>query len=189
GKIAIASSPIVLTMRPPCSSQICRITSSARPIVASASASPSVSYNLVLPAMSANRIAACRCAWAWVIRGVGVAAAEYRGSGRTRGSPGAARAGRGQCELSPSAPRTPGFAARARRSILAGARACARPARTETAMERLGRYQIREIIGEGAMARVYKGYDPEIDREIAIKLLKSQLADDDQYRMRFLREA
>ena len=56
-------------------------------------------------------------------------------------------------------------------------------------MERLGRYQIREIIGEGAMARVYKGYDPEIDREIAIKLLKSQLADDDQYRMRFLREA
>ena len=56
-------------------------------------------------------------------------------------------------------------------------------------MERLGRYQIREIIGEGAMARVYKGYDPEIDREIAIKLLKSQLADDDQYRLRFLREA
>ena len=56
-------------------------------------------------------------------------------------------------------------------------------------MERLGRYQIREIIGEGAMARVYKGYDPEIDREIAIKLLKSQLADDDQYRARFLREA
>ena len=31
----------------------------------------------------------------------------------------------------------------------------------ETArMERLGRYQIREIIGEGAMARVYKAYDP-----------------------------
>ena len=56
-------------------------------------------------------------------------------------------------------------------------------------MEKLGRYQIREIIGEGAMARVYKGYDPEIDREIAIKLLKSQLAEDDQYRMRFLREA
>jgi tRNA A-37 threonylcarbamoyl transferase component Bud32/HAMP domain-containing protein len=56
-------------------------------------------------------------------------------------------------------------------------------------MEKLGRYQIREIIGEGAMARVFKGYDPEIDREIAIKLLKSQLADDDQYRLRFLREA
>ena len=56
-------------------------------------------------------------------------------------------------------------------------------------MEKLGRYEIREIVGEGAMARVYKAYDPEIDRTLAIKLLKSQLADDDQYRLRFLREA
>jgi len=56
-------------------------------------------------------------------------------------------------------------------------------------MEKLGRYEIREIVGEGAMARVYKAYDPEIDRTLAVKLLKSQLADDDQYRLRFLREA
>jgi len=56
-------------------------------------------------------------------------------------------------------------------------------------MQKLGRYLIREIIGEGAMARVFKAYDPEIDREIAVKLLKSQLAEDDQYRARFLREA
>jgi len=56
-------------------------------------------------------------------------------------------------------------------------------------MEKLGRYEIREIVGEGAMARVYKAYDPEIDRTIAVKLLKAQLADDDQYRLRFLREA
>ena len=56
-------------------------------------------------------------------------------------------------------------------------------------MERLGRYQIREIIGEGAMARVYKAYDPEIDRTLAIKLLKPQLGENDQYRGRFLREA
>jgi serine/threonine-protein kinase len=56
-------------------------------------------------------------------------------------------------------------------------------------MEKLGRYELREIVGEGAMARVYKAYDPEIDRTLAVKLLKSQLADDDQYRLRFLREA
>jgi eukaryotic-like serine/threonine-protein kinase len=56
-------------------------------------------------------------------------------------------------------------------------------------MERLGRYQVREIIGEGAMARVYKAYDPEIDRTIAIKLLKPQFGENDQYRARFLREA
>jgi serine/threonine protein kinase/HAMP domain-containing protein len=64
-----------------------------------------------------------------------------------------------------------------------------RESREQDAMEKLGRYEIREIVGEGAMARVYKAYDPEIDRTLAVKLLKSQLADDDQYRLRFLREA
>jgi serine/threonine-protein kinase len=56
-------------------------------------------------------------------------------------------------------------------------------------MERLGRYEIRELIGEGAMARVYKAHDPEIDRTLAVKRLKSQLREDDEYRKRFLREA
>ncbi len=60
----------------------------------------------------------------------------------------------------------------------------------ETApMDRLGRYQIREIIGEGAMACVYKAFDPEINRALAIKLLKAQLRLDGEYRGRFLREA
>ena len=56
-------------------------------------------------------------------------------------------------------------------------------------MEKLGRYQLIEIIGEGAMARVYKAYDPEINRGIAVKLLKEQFAADTNYRARFLREA
>ncbi|MFO1310809.1 MAG: protein kinase [Burkholderiales bacterium] len=59
----------------------------------------------------------------------------------------------------------------------------------DTAMQRLGRYQIREIIGEGAMACVYKAFDPEINRQLAIKLLKAQLRLDGEYRTRFLREA
>ncbi|MCC6870462.1 MAG: protein kinase [Burkholderiales bacterium] len=58
-----------------------------------------------------------------------------------------------------------------------------------SAMERLGRYQIREIIGEGAMACVYRAFDPEINRPLAIKLLKAQLRLDGEYRNRFLREA
>ncbi|MEO8506662.1 MAG: protein kinase [Betaproteobacteria bacterium] len=58
-----------------------------------------------------------------------------------------------------------------------------------TPMDRLGRYQIREIIGEGAMACVYKAFDPEINRALAIKLLKAQLRLDGEYRGRFLREA
>jgi len=56
-------------------------------------------------------------------------------------------------------------------------------------MEHVGRYEIVDVIGEGAMARVYKAHDPEIGRTVAIKLLKSQLRDDWEYRTRFLREA
>ncbi len=56
-------------------------------------------------------------------------------------------------------------------------------------MERVGRYEIQESIGEGAMARVYRAHDPDIDRTVAIKLLKTQLREDREYRVRFLREA
>jgi tRNA A-37 threonylcarbamoyl transferase component Bud32/HAMP domain-containing protein len=56
-------------------------------------------------------------------------------------------------------------------------------------MEHVGRYEIVDVIGEGAMARVYRAHDPEIGRTVAIKLLKSQLRDDWEYRTRFLREA
>ncbi len=56
-------------------------------------------------------------------------------------------------------------------------------------MEKVGRYQVRELLGEGAMAKVFKAYDPDIDRELAIKFLKSQLRGDSEYHIRFLREA
>ena len=39
------------------------------------------------------------------------------------------------------------------------------------------------------MACVYKAFDPEINRPLAIKLLKAQLRLDGEYRNRFLREA
>ena len=56
-------------------------------------------------------------------------------------------------------------------------------------MEEVGRYQVDQMVGEGAMARVYRAYDPKIDRTLAIKLLKSHLLTDDEYRVRFFREA
>ena len=56
-------------------------------------------------------------------------------------------------------------------------------------MEEVGRYQVDLMVGEGAMARVYKAYDPKIDRTLAIKLLKSHLLTDEEYRVRFFREA
>ncbi len=57
------------------------------------------------------------------------------------------------------------------------------------AMDKVGRYEVRELIGAGAMAKVYKAYDPEIDRTLAIKLLLPELSRSEDYRVRFLREA
>ncbi len=53
----------------------------------------------------------------------------------------------------------------------------------------IGRYQVIETIGEGAMSIVYKAYDPEINRTLAIKVLRGECAADPEYRYRFLQEA
>jgi serine phosphatase RsbU (regulator of sigma subunit)/serine/threonine protein kinase len=53
----------------------------------------------------------------------------------------------------------------------------------------LGRYQINGILGEGGMGVVLKGYDPVIDRDVAIKILADELAAVPEARVRFLAEA
>ncbi|MBL4783277.1 MAG: protein kinase [Porticoccaceae bacterium] len=53
----------------------------------------------------------------------------------------------------------------------------------------MGRYEIRELLGTGAMAEVYKAYDPQIGRIGAIKILKDSLIDETEYLNRFLKEA
>jgi serine/threonine-protein kinase len=52
----------------------------------------------------------------------------------------------------------------------------------------VGRYQILETLGTGAYSRVVRGFDPLIDRPVAIKLLSPQLARGEA-RSLFLREA
>lgn len=52
----------------------------------------------------------------------------------------------------------------------------------------VGRYQILETLGAGAQGRVVKGYDPLIDRQVAIKLLSPELARGEA-RADFYREA
>jgi serine/threonine-protein kinase len=51
------------------------------------------------------------------------------------------------------------------------------------------RYEIRKLIGQGAMADVYEAYDPRIDRLLAIKVLREDRSVDNEYIMRFMREA
>jgi eukaryotic-like serine/threonine-protein kinase len=58
-----------------------------------------------------------------------------------------------------------------------------------TVLETVGRYKVQEKIGEGAMADVYRAYDPSINRTLAIKVLKNEFLQDEEYAGRFLREA
>jgi eukaryotic-like serine/threonine-protein kinase len=59
----------------------------------------------------------------------------------------------------------------------------------ETGPRQVGRYQIRSRLGRGGMATVYRAHDPSIGRDVAIKFLHASLAEDDECRVRFLREA
>lgn len=51
------------------------------------------------------------------------------------------------------------------------------------------RYEIIEEIGKGGMATVFRGWDKELEREVAIKLLHPYLSDQKESRARFNREA
>ncbi len=55
--------------------------------------------------------------------------------------------------------------------------------------ERIGRYEIRKLLGRGGQASVYLGYDTVMQREVAVKVLPAALAEDAQARERFEREA
>src|SRR5690242_6725532 len=53
----------------------------------------------------------------------------------------------------------------------------------------LDRYELRERLGSGGMARVYKAWDTNLERLVAIKILHEHLADDPTFKERFEREA
>lgn len=51
------------------------------------------------------------------------------------------------------------------------------------------RYQIIRTIGEGGMANVYLAHDIILDRDVAVKVLRGDLAHDEKFVRRFQREA
>ncbi len=54
---------------------------------------------------------------------------------------------------------------------------------------KIGSYQITEAIGEGGMARIYKGLHSELNRYVAIKVVQWGLQEDPEFTDRFRREA
>lgn len=53
----------------------------------------------------------------------------------------------------------------------------------------LGKYRLIEKIGQGGMAQVYKAFQPDLDRYVAIKVLHPHLTGDEDFAARFRREA
>ena len=56
----------------------------------------------------------------------------------------------------------------------------------------IGRYRVEGLLGTGAMGEVYRAYDPIIDRPVAIKVVRTELAagsGSEQWLQRFRREA
>ena len=56
-------------------------------------------------------------------------------------------------------------------------------------LQRIGRYDIKSLIGQGGMSTVYLGYDPRSQREVAIKILPPYYLHAPKFRERFEREA
>ena len=52
-----------------------------------------------------------------------------------------------------------------------------------------GRYRLGQLVGRGGMAEVYEGYDLRLGRTVAVKLLKSDLANDATFEAKFRQEA
>lgn len=55
--------------------------------------------------------------------------------------------------------------------------------------QQLDEYQLAELLGQGGMARIYRGYDVRLKRNVAIKVIDATYRADVEYRARFEREA
>lgn len=52
-----------------------------------------------------------------------------------------------------------------------------------------GRYEIKNMLGQGGMAEVYTAYDPVMERLVALKIIRTKFSEDARFKERFWREA
>jgi len=60
---------------------------------------------------------------------------------------------------------------------------------TRPPISKIGKYEVLDLIGEGAMGVVYRAMDPVLGRPVAVKVMSDGIARDDELRERFVREA
>lgn len=65
----------------------------------------------------------------------------------------------------------------------------AQPAPAAPLPELLGRFQVLQVLGEGAFGTVYQAHDPQLDRDVALKVPRRAALQSPTERERFLREA
>jgi serine/threonine protein kinase len=55
--------------------------------------------------------------------------------------------------------------------------------------ERIGKYEVVGLVGKGGMGVVYRAFDPVLERDVALKVMLPQIAEDPEQKQRFEREA
>jgi serine/threonine-protein kinase len=54
---------------------------------------------------------------------------------------------------------------------------------------RLGQYELKNLLGKGGMGAVYQAYQPNLERDVAVKVLSGDFVEDTQFIQRFIQEA
>jgi hypothetical protein len=64
-----------------------------------------------------------------------------------------------------------------------------RPPSAGPSAQQIGKYRIQGVLGKGGMGVVYRALDPFLEREVALKVMLPQVAEDADHKQRFEREA